>query len=108
MNSNDVALAYGALINKTWKDPGFKQALMSDPKGAITSLGFSVPPGTTIEVLQSTPDKVYISLPPNPAELSEVQLDAVAAGKASGGIYTGPTTDEKPKGGSGPTSGGGY
>lgn len=99
MNSNDVALAYGSVVNKAWTDPAFKSQLMSEPKAALKTLGFNVPSDVQIEVVESSPDKVYIALPPQPAQLSEGQLDAVSAGKGRpADPWNNPASTPDPKG----------
>ena len=69
-----------ALYEKATVDPDFRSQLISDPKSAIKSeLGVDFPDSMKIEVHDSGDDTLHIALPP--AELTEDQLEAVAAGR---------------------------
>ena len=76
------------LINKAMEDEAFKHELISNPKAVIArEAGQEWPEGVEIEVLEQTPNKLYLVLPLNvkaediPSEgLSEEQLKAVAGG----------------------------
>jgi Nitrile hydratase, alpha chain len=80
------------LIEKAWKDDAFRQALVSDPRGAVEKeLGGQLPAGLQVKVLAETSDTFYLVLPANPdrapaGELTDQQLEAVA-----GGAWTDPT-----------------
>jgi hypothetical protein len=81
------------LIEKAWKDDVFRQALLTDPQGAVErELGGKLPAGLQVKVLAETPDTFYLVLPANPdrapaGELTDQQLDAIA-----GGGWTDPET----------------
>jgi hypothetical protein len=69
------------LIARAWQDEGFKQSLMSDPKAAIRQeFGIAIPPHVQVQVLEETPERLYLTLPRNRTELSDEELDAVAGG----------------------------
>jgi hypothetical protein len=74
------------LIEKAWKDAAFRQALLTDPQGAVESeLGAKLPAGLQVKVLAETPDTFYLVLPANPdrapaGQLTDQQLEAVAGG----------------------------
>jgi hypothetical protein len=74
------------LIEKAWTDPSFRQALRSDPRGAVEkALGARLPAGMQVKLLEETADTFYLVLPANPdrapsGQLSDEQLDAVAGG----------------------------
>jgi hypothetical protein len=76
------------IINKAMEDEAFKQELFSNPKAAITKeLNVELPDEVEIEVVQQTPQKLYLVMPLNVEqqeilkdELSEEQLEAVAGG----------------------------
>jgi hypothetical protein len=80
------------LIEKAWKDNAFRQALLTDPRGAVEkALGGKLPAGLQVKVLAETADTFYLVLPANPdrapaGQLSNQQLEAVA-----GGAWTDPT-----------------
>jgi hypothetical protein len=74
------------MIEKAWKNDTFRQALVTDPRGAVESeLGGQLPAGLQVKVLQESADTCYLVLPANPdrapaGELTDQQLDAVAGG----------------------------
>lgn len=76
------------LIGRAWEDEAFKQELLSNPKAVFEKeSGQKLPKEVEIEVLQETPNKVYLVFPNNPVsdvaaeeELSEEALEAVAGG----------------------------
>jgi hypothetical protein len=74
------------LIEKAWKDAAFRQALLTDPRGAVErELGAKLPAGLQVKVVPETPDTCYLVLPANPdrapaGQLTDQQLEAVAGG----------------------------
>ena len=78
------------IVNKAAEDEAFKQQLLSNPKTAITKeLNVDLPADLQIEVVQQTPQKLYLVLPLEVKleeeageELSEEELEAVAGGIA--------------------------
>jgi hypothetical protein len=78
------------LIEKAWKDDAFRQALLTDPQGAVErALGGKLPAGIQVKVLAETPNTFYLVLPANPdrapaGQLSDQQLEAVAGGWSGG------------------------
>jgi Nitrile hydratase, alpha chain len=78
------------LIETAWKDNAFRQALVSDPQGAVErELGGKLPPRVQVKVVQETADTFYLVLPANPdrapaGQLTDQQLEAVAGGGWTG------------------------
>ena len=74
------------LIEKAWKEDAFRQALLTDPRGAVEkALGGKLPAGLQVKLVEETADTFYLVLPPNPdrapsGQLSDQQLEAVAGG----------------------------
>jgi hypothetical protein len=74
------------LIEKAWKNDTFRQALVTDPRGAVErELGGQLPAGLQVKVLQESADTCYLVLPANPdrapaGQLTDQQLEAVAGG----------------------------
>jgi hypothetical protein len=74
------------LIEKAWKDDAFRQALVTDPQGAVErEVGGQLPAGVQVKVAAETADTFYLVLPANPdrapaGQLTDQQLEAVAGG----------------------------
>jgi hypothetical protein len=74
------------LIEKAWKEDAFRQALRSDPRGAVEkALAAKLPAGLQVKLIEETADTCYLVLPANPdrapsGQLSDKELDAVAGG----------------------------
>jgi Nitrile hydratase, alpha chain len=73
-----------ALIEKCWKDPGFKKQIVSDPKGMLERhTGQRMPPEVKIFIHEEDANTLHFSIPPSPAnltELSDEELERVAGG----------------------------
>ncbi len=73
-----------ALIEKCWKDPEFKKAVLSDPKGIFERhTGRSLPPGMKIFIHEEDANTLHLTIPPAPsnlADLSDEDLERVAGG----------------------------
>jgi hypothetical protein len=77
------------LIAKAWKDEAFKQELITNPKEVYArELGQQMPENLEIQVMEETPNTLYLVIPRSPAdaqvseELSDEALEAVAGGAA--------------------------
>ena len=65
-------------------DESFRQEFKNDPVAVMRAHGVDVPDGVEIEVVESTPHKHYVVMPPLQSdELSEGDLDAVQGGAIS-------------------------
>ena len=74
------------ILAKVWSDEAYKARLFSNPRAAMREVGFEVPEGIEVQVVEETEKKWVVFLPPKPeGELSEQQLEAVAG--AGGVIY---------------------
>ncbi|MFW6089671.1 MAG: NHLP leader peptide family RiPP precursor [Gemmatimonadota bacterium] len=76
----------GRLIARAWSDPGYMEALKSNPARMLArELGIEVPGDVRIRAVQETLRELYFVIPVNPNELSEKrisrrELEAVASG----------------------------
>lgn len=68
------------VLEKAGADKDFKKALMDNPKETLGRLGVQVPEGVEIRVVEESPQVLYLVLPVNLDELTDEQLDNVAAG----------------------------
>ena len=74
------------VLERAAKDPGFREQFKQDPRGTTSrDFGVEVPSDITIEVVEETSSKVYLVLPPAPAqsggELTDHELEEVAGGR---------------------------
>jgi hypothetical protein len=73
-----------ALIEKCWKDPEFKKAVVSDPKGMLERhTGRKLPAQVKIIIHEEDANTLHLSIPPAPSnltELSDQDLERVAGG----------------------------
>jgi hypothetical protein len=73
-----------ALIEKCWKDPEFKKAVLSDPKGMLERhTGQKLPAPIKIFIHEEDANTLHFSIPPAPSnltELSDDDLERVAGG----------------------------
>lgn len=59
----------GRLIAKAWSDPAFKERLIEEPKTVLAEEGIETPEWLSIEVVENTSDKAFLTLPMSlPAE----------------------------------------
>jgi hypothetical protein len=69
------------ILAKVWTDEAYKARLFSNPIAAMREVGFEVPKGIEVQVVEETEKKWVVFLPPRPeGDLSEQQLEAVAGG----------------------------
>jgi len=73
------------IIAQAWKDEGYKQELLSNPKAAIgQEFGVQLPAEVNVHVMEEDSTNLYFVLPARPdlsnAELSDEQLEAVSGG----------------------------
>lgn len=76
-----MALSEQEFTQKVVSDEGFREQLKNDPMSFMRSQGVNVPDGMEFEVVESTPTKQYIVLPPlQTGELSDDELATVQGG----------------------------
>ena len=69
------------IIERAMKDPGFREKLISDPKGALEEeLGGKLPDDIKIHVNEEDADNIHITLPYGAGELTENELSGVSGG----------------------------
>lgn len=63
------------IIRKAWDDEAFRQQLLADPKQAILdSFGIEIPEGHELEVVEETPTRHVLTIPPKPEDISAVSV----------------------------------
>jgi len=73
--------AEARLIARAWQDEAFRQQLVQNPKAAIQQeLGVELPAELEVQVVEESPNRVYLRLPVNNTQLSDEQLSAASGG----------------------------
>ena len=72
------------VLQRATTDPDFREALKANPAKILAEAGIQVPEGIDYEVIENTPDKFHIVLPPlvEEDELSGEALEARATKSA--------------------------
>lgn len=84
----DANNTFAKVIAKAWGDEAFRAQLLADPTAALAAEGVTAPEGKTFAVIEDTDDVVHVVLPARPTELSDAELDSVAAGFCTAGFST--------------------
>src|SRR5262245_9864127 len=76
------------IIEKSMKDPTFRQRLLANPKTTIEEeTGRPYSPGVRVKVVEEDPDVVVLAIPKMPpaasGELSDAELEMVSGGEGS-------------------------
>jgi hypothetical protein len=83
------------LIERAWKDPGFRKQIITDPKGLLERrLGQKLPEELKISVHEEDANTLHFSIPAPPsntAELSDEDLEKVAGGTGDLSVATAET-----------------
>ena len=70
------------ILSKAAEDGDFRTQLLADPKTAISAeTGMTIPEGFDVAVHEDSATTAHLVLPPSP-ELTEVDLEMVAGGRA--------------------------
>jgi hypothetical protein len=72
--------AWGKVVARAWSDELFKKRLLADPAAVLKENGIEVPKEAAVKVVENSAKVVHLILPGRPAELSETELDQIAAG----------------------------
>ena len=93
MAENARAAAEWRLIEKAWKDDGFRKSLIADPKAAVSAeLGVSLPASTTVRVVEETPDTFVLVIPARGDAAPASHLSGGELERVAGGGWTSPDT----------------
>lgn len=84
MTAPSLAPELQQLLARCRNDPAFQAQLLAQPRDTLAAAGITLPENVEVRVLQSTPDKLYLPVPPRPADtLSDDELAGVAGGAAA-------------------------
>ena len=78
---------WAMVIERSWRDADFKQRLKTDPKAVLNELGFALPDGLEVEVVENSATKIYMTLPgpvgaPEP-DIDEIESTATGPGRSA-------------------------
>lgn len=70
----------GRVVAQAWADPSFKTRLKADPKTVLAENGIEILPGVSIEVVENTPEKTYLTIPTPKVAVgaSEKEIELIA------------------------------
>jgi hypothetical protein len=69
---------YAKIVAKAWSDPAFHQALLANPRKALTAEGWNIPDSVGVQVKDGDSCSFVLGIPPKPAGLSDEQLREAA------------------------------
>jgi hypothetical protein len=81
--NNNMKDIEAKVFAKAWKDATFKKKLLSNPKAALTEMGYTIPEGVNVRCIEDAKNSLTIVLPATPAgsaQLSEAELSKIAGG----------------------------
>ena len=84
MNIEEQAKKMNQIIAKCWADEAFKAKLLADPAATLKAEGAEVPAGLTVKAVENTDQVFHLVIPAKPTDLSDEDLDKVAAGGKEG------------------------
>jgi hypothetical protein len=83
---------WSKVVERAWHDEGFKKRLLSNPAAVLKEEGIEPPQGVQVKLVENTQNVIHLTLPAKVAgELSEKDLELVAAGGKVGGRLWGGT-----------------
>jgi hypothetical protein len=83
MNPHEQRKRMSQIIAKCWADEGYKRKLLADPAATLRSEGIELPVGQSVKVLENSDKVLHLVIPEHNSELSEKDLEQVAAGYAA-------------------------
>jgi hypothetical protein len=89
--NNNMKDIEAKVFAKAWKDATFKKKLLSNPKAALTEMGYTIPEGVNVRCIEDAKNSLTIVLPATPAgsaQLSEAELSKIAGGGGLGNTGT--------------------
>lgn len=75
-----------SVIRRAMMDEDFRKSLLADPRAAVETVirdevpGGKLPANLTVKAFEEPENALYLIVPPQPAELTEAQLEQVAGG----------------------------
>ena len=82
MNNEEQGKKMNQIIAKCWADEAFKTKLLADPAATLKAEGAEVPAGLTVKAVENTDKVFHLVIPAKPTDLSDEDLDTVAAGSS--------------------------
>ena len=71
------------LAERIAADPGFRDALLADPRGVVSGVvGFDIPESVNVVLHEESLTQIHLSIPPT-NELADDDLDLVAGGNST-------------------------
>lgn len=86
--NEDQAKKLQQLIARAWADDTFKQKLLADPATTLSAEGLPAPAGVTVKAVENTDKVFYLVIPAKPDDLTDSDLENVAAGFSWSGCFS--------------------
>ncbi len=80
-------MAEQRVVARAWRDPEYRQRLMSDPHAALAEEGVEVDPSTPVRVVETSSDEYVLLLPQPPRNAGELTLEELI--DVAGGLMYG-------------------
>lgn len=95
--TDELRKRIGDIIDHAWRDAEFRALCRTNPRQALAAHGIDLPADVSLVVVENTPDRVHLVIPPvaqdaDGTDLSDDALDAVAGGV--GGPVVAPGGDD--------------
>ncbi|HAE47093.1 MAG: NHLP leader peptide family natural product precursor [Tistrella sp.] len=95
--TDELRKRIGDIIDHAWRDAEFRALCRTDPRQALAAHGIDLPADVSLVVVENTPDRVHLVIPPvaqdtDGGDLADDALDAVAGGV--GGPVVAPVGDD--------------
>lgn len=95
--TDELRKRIGDIIDHAWRDAEFRALCRTDPRQALAAHGIDLPADVSLVVVENTPDRVHLVIPPvaqdtDGGDLADDALDAVTGGV--GGPVVAPGGDD--------------
>jgi len=86
MQTQNYQEKLGGVFSRAWSDPAFKLRLKANPNEVLSEIGIDLPSDVSLEVVENTPTKTYLTLPlpPQYDHIGDEEITGPTGGKKGG------------------------